>query len=79
PAGRRFGLDDLQRQAGRMTQRDWRAGDLTLVALALVLAVAALPSVGFLADRLRHGLERDARRMLGADIDDRADHPVDPA
>ncbi|ABM50112.1 hypothetical protein BM44_2633 [Burkholderia mallei NCTC 10247] len=79
PAGRRFGLVDLLRQAGRMTLRDWRAGELTLVALALVLAVAALTSVGFLADRLRQGLERDARRMLGADFVVRADHPVDPA
>lgn len=79
PAGRRFGPVDLLRQAGRMTLRDWRAGELTLVALALVLAVAALTSVGFLADRLRQGLERDARRMLGADFVVRADHPVDPA
>lgn len=79
PAGRRFGLVDLLRQAGRMTLRDWRAGELTLVALALVLAVAALTSVGFLADRLRQGLERDARRMLGADFVVRADRPVDPA
>ncbi|WP_309546578.1 ABC transporter permease, partial [Burkholderia humptydooensis] len=79
PAGRRFGVADLLRQAGRMTLRDWRAGELTLVALALVLAVAALTSVGFLADRLRQGLERDARRMLGADFVVRADHPVDPA
>ncbi|WP_246326987.1 ABC transporter permease [Burkholderia guangdongensis] len=60
-----------------MTARDWRAGELTLLVLALVLAVAALTSVGFLADRLRAGLERDARRMLGADFVVRADRPVD--
>jgi putative ABC transport system permease protein len=62
-----------------MTARDWRAGELTLLVLALVLAVAALTSVGFLADRLRQGLERDARQMLGADFVVRADHPVDPS
>ncbi|WP_083493875.1 ABC transporter permease [Burkholderia sp. lig30] len=62
-----------------MTGRDWRAGELTLLVLALVLAVAALTSVGFLADRLRQGLERDARQMLGADFVVRADHPVDPS
>ncbi|MGU7781927.1 ABC transporter permease [Burkholderia sp. PU8-34] len=60
-----------------MTGRDWRAGELTLLVLALVLAVAALTSVGFLADRLRQGLERDARQMLGADFVVRSDHPVD--
>lgn len=68
----------LLRQAWRMTVRDWRAGELTLLLLALVLAVAALSSVGFLADRLAHGLARDARQMIGADLVVRADHPVDP-
>ncbi|QGZ62866.1 FtsX-like permease family protein [Paraburkholderia acidisoli] len=62
-----------------MTARDWRAGELTMLLLALVLAVAALASVGFLADRLQRGLERDARRMIAADFIVRADHPVDPA
>ncbi|HEY1997840.1 ABC transporter permease [Paraburkholderia sp.] len=61
-----------------MTERDWRAGELTMLLLALVLAVAALSSVGFLADRLHQGLERDARRMIGADFIVRSDHPVDP-
>jgi putative ABC transport system permease protein len=61
---RRFGGMDLLRQAIRMTARDWRAGELTMLLLALVLAVAALSSVGFLADRLHQGLERDARRSI---------------
>jgi len=62
-----------------MTMRDWRAGELTMLVIALVLAVAALASVGFLADRLQQGLERDARRMLAADFVVRSDHPVDTA
>jgi putative ABC transport system permease protein len=61
-----------------MTVRDWRAGELTMLLFALVLAVAALASVGFLADRLHQGLERDAQRMIAADFIVRADHPVDP-
>jgi len=59
-----------------MTARDWRAGELTMLIVALVLAVAALASVGFLADRLQQGLERDARRMIAADFVVRADHPI---
>ncbi|WP_408305929.1 ABC transporter permease [Paraburkholderia bryophila] len=69
---------EVLRQALRMTARDWRAGELTMLLLALVLAVAALSSVGILADRLHLGLERDARRMIAADFIVRADHPVDP-
>lgn len=67
------------RQAWRMAQRDWRAGELTLLLFALVLAVAALTSVGFLADRMRLGLERDARQMIGADVLLVGDQPFDPA
>lgn len=61
-----------------MTARDWRAGELTMLLLALVLAVAALSSVGFLADRMRQGLARDGRQMIAADFIVRSDHPVDP-
>ncbi|MFN3495415.1 MAG: hypothetical protein ACK40L_13015, partial [Hydrogenophaga sp.] len=46
--------------------RDWRAGELRLLVLAVTLAVAALTAVGFFADRLQNGLSRDAR-ALGAD------------
>lgn len=62
-------------QAWRMARRDWRAGELTLLLFALVLAVAALSSVGFLADRMRLGLERDARQLIGADVLLVADQP----
>ncbi|RKP57434.1 ABC transporter permease [Pararobbsia silviterrae] len=60
-----------------MTVRDWRSGELTMLLLALVLAVAALTSVGFVADRLRLGLDRDARKMIGADLVIRADQPIE--
>ena len=48
--------------------RDWRAGELRLLLLALMIAVAAITSVGFLADRAAQVLERDAAQMLGGDI-----------
>jgi putative ABC transport system permease protein len=72
-----LGFWQTARQAWRMTARDWRAGELTMLLLALVLAVAALSSVGFLADRMKQGLARDARQMIAADFVVRADHPVD--
>ncbi|MGN5477040.1 hypothetical protein ACTMU2_09325 [Cupriavidus basilensis] len=44
-----------------------------------MLAVAALTSVGFLADRMRLGLERDARQMIAADVLLVSDHLFDAA
>lgn len=49
-------------------RRDWHSGELRLLALALVIAVAAVTSVGFLADRVSRALERDSAQMLGADL-----------
>jgi len=59
-----------------MTLRDWRAGELRFLLVALIVAVAALSSVGFFVDRMRAGLERDAHQLLGADLVIHADQPV---
>jgi putative ABC transport system permease protein len=53
--------------AWRQTLRDFRAGELRLLGVAVLLAVAALTAVGFFADRLNAGLSRDARQLLGGD------------
>jgi putative ABC transport system permease protein len=69
----------LLRQAMRMCWRDWRGGELRLLALALILAVAAVSSVGFFVDRVRLGLQRDAAQVLGGDAVLDADRPIDAA
>ena len=66
-------------QALRMTRRDWRAGELRFLLIALIVAVAALTSVGFFVDRMRGALSRDAHQLLGADLLVRADQPIDPS
>ena len=66
-------------QALRMTARDWRAGELRFLLVALIVAVSALSSVGFFIDRMRAGLARDANQLLGADLLVNADNPVPPA
>ncbi|RJG01437.1 ABC transporter permease [Noviherbaspirillum sedimenti] len=63
-------------QALRMTARDWRAGELRFLMLSLIVAVAALSSVGFFVDRMRAGLQRDAHQLLGGDLVINADQPV---
>ncbi|QJE00878.1 FtsX-like permease family protein [Massilia forsythiae] len=66
-------------QSLRMTARDWRAGELRFLLVALVVAVSALTAVGFFVDRMRNGLNRDANQLLGADLLVNADQPVAPA
>ncbi len=52
----------------RQLLRDWRAGELRLLLVAVALAVAALTSVSFFSDRLQAGLQRDASQLLGGDV-----------
>ena len=59
----------------RMLARDWRAGELRVLVIALVVAVASVTSVGFFADRVRQALTREAHQLLGADLVMIADHP----
>lgn len=61
----------------RMLARDWRAGELKLLALALVVAVTSVTSVAFFADRVRQALVRDAHQLLGGDLLITAHHPLD--
>lgn len=58
-----------------MLVRDWRAGELRVLAVALVIAVASVTSVAFFADRVSQALVRDAHQLLGADLVLVSDHP----
>ncbi|GAA4330570.1 FtsX-like permease family protein [Variovorax defluvii] len=60
----------------RTLWRDLRAGELRLLIVAVLLAVAALTAVGFFADRLKGGLQRDARQLIGGDAVVASDNPT---
>ena len=62
------------RQSLRMLARDWRSGELRVLAAALVVAVASVSSVAFLGDRVARGIARDANQLLGADLVLLSDH-----
>ena len=63
----------------RTLWRDLRSGDLRLLIVAVTLAVAALTAVGFFADRLKGGLQRDALQLLGGDAVVSSDNPTPAA
>ncbi len=66
-------------QGWRSLRRDLRSGELRLLMVAVVLAVTALTAVSFFADRLKGGLERDARQLLGGDVVIASDSPTPAA
>jgi len=65
----------MLRLALRMFARDARAGELRVLALAIVLAAGSVSSVAFFSDRVWQTLTREAHQVLGADVLLTADHP----
>ncbi|NCV77753.1 MAG: hypothetical protein EBW18_01665, partial [Burkholderiaceae bacterium] len=63
----------------QMLLKELRAKELFWLFIALVLSVAALSSVSFLADRLQRSFEIDGRTLLAADLLIAADQPIPPA
>ncbi|ALG67183.1 ABC transporter permease [Beggiatoa leptomitoformis] len=52
----------------RSLPRDWRTTELRILALALLVAVTAVTSVGFFTDRVYQVMANQAADMLGADV-----------
>ncbi len=63
----------------RFFLRDWRAGELSALALAITVAVASVTSVGFFVDRVRQALTLNAHQLLGGDLLVTADQPLPSA
>ena len=62
-----------------MLKRNWSAGELRVLLVALFIAVASVTTVGFFADRVQSALDRQANELLGGDLVVIADHPVPAA
>ena len=54
--------------AWRLLLRDWKSGELTVLGIALVIAVTSLTAVAFLTDRVGHAVEMPAAESLAADL-----------
>lgn len=65
--------------AWRQLRRDLVAGEVRILLAALVLAVVAVTSVGFVTDRAERALAIEANRLLGGDVVVRGDAPIDGA
>jgi putative ABC transport system permease protein len=63
----------------RLLRRDIASGEVRVLLAALVLAVCAVTSVGFVTDRAKRALDLEANRLLGGDAVLRSDQPVGEA
>lgn len=59
---------NLLRLLLRMLLRDWRAGELRILVLALIIAVSGVTTVAFFADRVQRALVRESSQLLGGDL-----------
>lgn len=57
--------------------RDLRAGELAVLVLALLVAVASLTAVGFFTSRIGHAVEQQAGEVLAADLRLRSARPIE--
>ncbi|HXX83453.1 MAG TPA: FtsX-like permease family protein [Casimicrobiaceae bacterium] len=64
------------RLALTMLRRDARAGELSVLFAALLLAVASVGTVGFFTDRVKDALTNQANVLLGADLLLSGDRPL---
>ncbi len=61
-------MKHLFRLAGKLTLRDLKSGEVRVLLLALVIAVASVVAIGSVTDRLSRGMGAESSAFLGADL-----------
>lgn len=62
----------------RLLWREFVSGQLSLLAIALVVSVAAMTTTEVLTDRIDRAMRADAAALLGGDLNLRGPRPIDP-
>ncbi|PCJ45594.1 MAG: ABC transporter permease [Moraxellaceae bacterium] len=69
----------LIRLSLRLLSREWRAGSLTVMVCALLIAIASHTTIGFFTERLSAAMEAKAKHLLGADLVFKSPTEINPA
>jgi putative ABC transport system permease protein len=67
------------RLAWRLLLRDWRAGELRILLLALIIAVTTTTAISFFTDRLQRAMANQSSELLGGDLLLSSPRPLDSA
>ena len=59
-----------------MLWRDWRGGELRILAIALIIAVTSVTAVSFFIDRVERGLNQQAAELIAADLVISSSRPI---
>ena len=62
----------------RLLWREFVSGQLSLLAIALIVSVAAMTTTEVLTDRIDRAMRADAAALLGGDLKLRGPRPIDP-
>lgn len=62
----------------RLLWREWRSGELTILLLALVVAIGSHTAIGHFADRVSRGMSINAQHVIGGDLVMSSSRPIDP-
>ncbi len=68
----------ILQHAWHMLWRDWRSGELRVLAIALLIAVTSVTSVAFFIDRVQRGMTLQAAELIAADLAITSPSPIDP-
>lgn len=64
--------------AWRALRRDWRAGELNVIGLSVLIAVTSVTAIGLFTQRVHVAMEYQASELLAADFIVKRNHPLDP-
>lgn len=70
---------NLLRLSLRLLRRDWRAGELRILAAALAIAVGSVTAIGFFSDRINRAMTEQSAELVGADLRLISPQPLPPA
>lgn len=61
-------MKSIYKLSFNMLRRDWRAGELNVLIIALVIAISGITTVEFFIDRVKTALVQESNQLLGADL-----------